>query len=255
MAGRFKVANFFAGNQNNRDGVLVGAGDGNGDGLAEIIAVPVNSAAGAGGVYDRQGTLLTGFRAPTGFSSGIPVMGTGSTPNDISFNHGNVIRNVKGTDGRTIYTGSATAEVQQFNPSFHTQSTRIDITFEIQSMTPQTPDRDPAQSTAANPSFYDVIGRLTGRAAGVGSIDVQVTGTYRLDHFPTTFSDQVGFLSIGVPDPLGKSSGSLSGDVKKNGEITQITLVAAGFSGYASGQPDWGTRNNSDFVGVVLSRP
>src|SRR5205823_1238825 len=103
---------------------------------------------------------------------------------------------------------------------------RVEITLEILSMTPQTPNRDPAQSSPADPSIYDVTARLMAQVTGYGFTDDQVTGTYKLTHFPDVFSAQTGHLDVGLSsapsDPLNASI--LSGDFQ-TGQITVTDAV------------------------------
>jgi hypothetical protein len=194
------LASFYAGDPADRSGVGVGVAPGS-DGSLDILAAAL--AGGSAGQYNLAGTSVGSYDpfagSSGGFSGGLSV---GSAPEatqtatnrtskpaagTTEFNHYVVISNVKGT-----YTGSYNTTVR--DDQANTEDVRrVDVTLTIDSMTPESPNADPAQELGN----YKYTGEVTVRVAGKGSITVPVYGTYSLSQFPKDpFTNQVGSLNI-----------------------------------------------------------
>jgi hypothetical protein len=223
------LANFFAGDPNNRSGVQVGAADANGDGRAEITAVPVDPGAGTGGVYDLSGAALAGYRVPSGNAAGIPVKGTdagtsggggGSASGgaNANFNNTVVITNLKGT-----YTGQYQDTFQDSGGN-DVQAT-VNVTLTIDSVTPAHPETDP--ETATNPVF-SFTGQAGVNITGKASFSVPVVGAFSLTRFPTTFDSQTGVMAFQPADgataePYAGGGGTYdSGGIGGSGHVIHI---------------------------------
>jgi hypothetical protein len=251
------VANFFAGDPAGRQGARVGIWPNAASAFTTYIAA-LNVASQTAAAYDTSGKKVqdltpggTGFvgsapydvadykYTPTGQRPPLPPPPTTSPPppgGDFSFNHMTAITNVIGT-----YNGNVTVLVttNPYDPNSDISSRRVDVTLDIQSLTPQTPNRDPADSSPAVPSIYNVTARLQVQIAGLGFLDVQVTGWYKLTHFPDTFSAQTGSIAVGVVSTQTAPATVNGGDIQGDLQSGQITVQSAGLGKTTNGHQDW----------------
>jgi hypothetical protein len=228
------LANFFAGNLDDRSGVRVGVSTG-GDAGFNILAAA--AAGGSAGRYDLSGNTLSFYDPFGGYDGGLYLGSAPQTTRSTTvqttstrtpatgtteFNHYVVISNLKGNYSgmynTTIWDEKAPAGSQQ-------KVVRVEVVLTIDNVTPDSPNSDPERSNGGN---YRWTGTATVRPAGYRSMTVSVNGVYTCTQFPTPFAQQRGSLSI-----FTQGSGNIytrSEVSSLNADVTGGVLTASGFA-------------------------